>query len=349
MKRKLFSMLLCAVALLLLMGAGVEKNAAATLVIEEESASAQQGEQALETTVQTEPVSQDVKEPDDFVPQDVVEPIPVDEITRANVAPQTVAEPAPAVEPAPALDQTLLVDGQPVPADTGKTVERGTTYVALAAMSKVLDPGVSVTWDGGAGTAVVRGEHLTLIAKVGQLYLEANGRYLYVPEGIWMKNGSVVVPLKSLTKAFDAALTWNQATGVTTVSRGSGAIASGEAFYNKDDLFWLSRIVFAESGNQPLEGKISVANVVLNRVKSPIFPNTVQGVLAQKNQFTTYNGGRLGNRTPNDGSVIAAKLAMDGAVVEETADALYFDSAANSWASRNKTYVATIGGHKFYR
>lgn len=78
-------------------------------------------------------------------------------------------------------------------------------------------------------------------------------------------------------------------------------------------------MVYAESGNQSLDGKIAVANVVLNRVKSPIFPNTIEGVLAQKNQFPTYGSGSLAKRTPNEGSIIAAKLAMDGAVVEEAA------------------------------
>jgi len=46
--------------------------------------------------------------------------------------------------------------------------------------------------------------------------------------------------------------------------------------------------------------------------------------------------------------VIAAKLVMDGAVVEETRGALYFDSLVRSWAARHKTYIATLGGHKFY-
>ena len=46
--------------------------------------------------------------------------------------------------------------------------------------------------------------------------------------------------------------------------------------------------------------------------------------------------------------MIAAKLVLDGGVVEEVKNALYFDSAANSWASRNRTCVAVIGGHRFY-
>ena len=303
MKRKLFSTLLCAFALLLLMGAGVEQDsAAAAIVIEEESASADGSAQVLETGIQTGIEAQDTEE------------ISADEIYLEAIN-SDGTQTSVTAEPAVALDHTLLVNGQPVPADTGKTVEQGTTYVALA---------------------------------VHQQYLVANGRYLYVPEGVRMEAGRVVVPLKELVKAFDAKLSWDPADGTTSITTGSGGIASGDSFYNQDDLFWLSRVVYAESGNQSLDGKIAVANVVLNRVKSPIFPNTIEGVLAQKNQFPTYGSGSLAKRTPNEGSIIAAKLAMDGAVVEEAAGALYFDSASNSWASRNKTHITTIGGHKFY-
>ena len=336
MKRKLFSTLLCAFALLLLMGAGVEQDsAAAAIVIEEESASADGSAQVLETGIQTGIEAQDTEE------------ISADEIYLEAIN-SDGTQTSVTAEPAVALDHTLLVNGQPVPADTGKTVEQGTTYVALAAMAQTLDPSVTITWDGGSSTAAVQSAVLDLTAKVGQQYLVANGRYLYVPEGVRMEAGRVVVPLKELVKAFDAKLSWDPADGTTSITTGSGGIASGDSFYNQDDLFWLCRIIYAESGNQPLEGMMAVGNVVLNRVKSPIFPNTIEGVLAQKNQFPTYGSGSLAKRTPNEGSIIAAKLAMDGAVVEEAAGALYFDSASNSWASRNKTHITTIGGHKFY-
>ena len=322
MKRKLFSTLLCAFALLLLMGAGVEQDsAAAAIVIEEESASADGSAQVLETGIQTGIEAQDTEE------------ISADEIYLEAIN-SDGTQTSVTAEPAVALDHTLLVNGQPVPADTGKTVEQGTTYVALAAMAQTLDPSVTITWDGGSSTAAVQSAVLDLTAKVGQQYLVANGRYLYVPEGVRMEAGRVVVPLKELVKAFDAKLSWDPADGTTSITTGSGGIASGDSFYNQDDLFWLSRVVYAESGNQSLDGKIAVANVVLNRV--------------QMNQFPTYGSGSLAKRTPNEGSIIAAKLAMDGAVVEEAAGALYFDSASNSWASRNKTHITTIGGHKFY-
>lgn len=336
MKRKLFSTLLCAFALLLLMGAGVEQDsAAAAIVIEEESASADGSAQVLETGIQTGIEAQDTEE------------ISADEIYLEAIN-SDGTQTSVTAEPAVALDHTLLVNGQPVPADTGKTVEQGTTYVALAAMAQTLDPSVTITWDGGSSTAAVQSAVLDLTAKVGQQYLVANGRYLYVPEGVRMEAGRVVVPLKELVKAFDAKLSWDPADGTTSITTGSGGHRLRRLLLQPGrPVLAVPRGLRGER-EQSLDGKIAVANVVLNRVKSPIFPNTIEGVLAQKNQFPTYGSGSLAKRTPNEGSIIAAKLAMDGAVVEEAAGALYFDSASNSWASRNKTHITTIGGHKFY-
>ena len=215
MKRKLFSTLLCAFALLLLMGAGVEQDsAAAAIVIEEESASADGSAQVLETGIQTGIEAQDTEE------------ISADEIYLEAIN-SDGTQTSVTAEPAVALDHTLLVNGQPVPADTGKTVEQGTTYVALAAMAQTLDPSVTITWDGGSSTAAVQSAVLDLTAKVGQQYLVANGRYLYVPEGVRMEAGRVVVPLKELVKAFDAKLSWDPADWTTSITTGSGGIASG--------------------------------------------------------------------------------------------------------------------------
>ena len=108
----------------------------------------------------------------------------------------------------------------------------------------------------------------------------ANGRYLYLPESAQVVEGRLTVPLWAVAEAFDAKVGWDSATGTVTVTRGSGAIQSGESYYDQNDLFWLSRLIYAESGNQPLEGQMSVGNVVLNRVASPIYPNTIEGAVS---------------------------------------------------------------------
>ena len=335
MIRKLVSLPLCVLALLLLMGASAAPQQSDALLAEEESAAL--NESALETEAQVS-IEEEAEEENE-VPWGL-RPIEVEEEPQIQEEPEEEPQEAAAVEP------LLLVDGAAAPATVGRFVENGVTYVALAPMAQVLDSTVTINWDGT--TATVYSDKLNLTARVGELYLVANGRYLYIPEGVRMVNNMVTVPLTTLAEAFGATLTWNGTTGVTQITRGTGGIVPGDAFYNQNDLFWLSRVIYAESGNQSLEGQMAVGNVVMNRVAHPAYPNTVEGVLAQKNQFSTYKSGALANRTPTEKCVIAAKLVLDGGEVTETEGALYFDSARSSWASRNRQYAATLGGHTFY-
>lgn len=317
MKRKLFSAMLSAFALLLLMGAAkAPDEPAAALLAEEESAVSQ--ETGLETEAQ---LPEEVPEAEDL--------------------------PAPETEPEVTGEPMLLIDGNPAPLEIERSVQKQTTYVALEVLAKLLEPAAQISWDGSVLTVVT--DRLTMTAKVGQLYVVANGRYLYVPEAVQLTQaGRVAVPLRAAAKAFGAEVNYAADTGIVTVTSGSGTILSGDEFYNQDDLFWLSRVIYREAGSQSLEGQMAVGNVVLNRVADPAFPDTVEGVLAQKNQFTTYKSGVLRKTNPSASSIIAAKLVMDGGVVEETRGALFFDCSKNSWAARNKRLIATFGDHNFY-
>ena len=378
MKRKLFSAALSAFALLLLMGAASTSEPTAALLAEEESAVLT--DTALETEAQSlierfaramlassglESLAAS-KAPEGRVPAEPGAPAApeVSAEPGAPAAPEVSAEPetlaapeepagpeTPAApeepaEPEKPVYQDLLINGQPAPMELDKRNVKGSTYVSLSAFAKTLAPEAQINWNGQAMT-VTTGK-LSLTAQAGQLYLEANGRYLYIPETVQRAGDQVYVPLRTAAKAFDASVGYDSATNVATVVQGSGAIQSGGSFYNQDDLFWLSRVIYRESGNQSLEGQMAVGNVVLNRVADPAFPNTVEGVLAQKNQFSTYKSGALRKTTPSVASTIAAKLVLDGGEVEETKGATFFDSGSNSWAAKHKRLIATLGGHNFY-
>lgn len=192
-------------------------------------------------------------------------------------------------------------------------------------------------------------ETLTLSASEGAQYVVANGRYLYVKNGVLELDGKIAVPVRVLAEIFNLEVGYDGKTGNVTLTSQEGAgayLESGDAYYDSDTLYWLSRIIYAESGNQPLDGKIAVGNVVMNRMDSPLFPDTIYDVLFQRNQFSPAATGSI-YRTPNAASVAAAKLVMDGAV--SLKNVLFFNAAGlNSYASRNRPYVATIGAHAFY-
>jgi len=157
-------------------------------------------------------------------------------------------------------------------------------------MAQVLDPTAQIGWDGETMTVTTQG--LSLTAHVGAIFLSANGRYLYIPEGVqFTEDFDVSVPLRTVAKAFDAAVGYDGVNGTITITRGTGAILPGDSFYDQNDLFWLSRVIQRESGNQSLEGQMSVGSVVLNRVNSEHFPNTIRDVIYQPGQYgPVYNG-----------------------------------------------------------
>jgi len=132
---------------------------------------------------------------------------------------------------------------------------------------------------------------------------------------------------------------------------GTEPIATGDEYYARDDVYWLSRIIEAEAGSETLEGKIAVGNVVMNRVEDSEFPNTVKGVIFDKRysiQFTRAYAGAIYNE-PSEESIAAAKLVLEG--VNTAGDCLYFasaESASTCWAEKNREKYAVIDNQVFY-
>jgi len=235
----------------------------------------------------------------------------------------------------------------PVGAVLDKSVD--TTYVPIRAFSYVMRPGASVTWE--YGQAVVRCWDLVITAREGSCYIEANGRVLYTRAPIISLNGSIMVSVRALAKAFDATVDWDDATASVSIKTGGGAILPAERFYDADALRWLARIINAEAEAEPFLGKVAVGNVVLNRVKSPEFPNSIWGVIFDRKwgvQFEPTVNGRI-YMEPTAESVRAAMMCLEGTNV--AGSSLYFLNPAKSsnfWIMQNRAYVTAIGGHLFY-
>ena len=217
--------------------------------------------------------------------------------------------------------------------------ENGTVTVSSARVAQVVDA--------EGNTANVVEETLNMTVSTGTPYIVANGRYLYAKDSVILLNNAVAVPVRLLAQVYNLDVSYDGRVLLNHSQSSAGAyLTPGDSYYDETNLYWLSRIINAESGNQILEGKIGVGNVVMNRVRDPKFPNNIYDVLYQKNQFSPASSGSI-KKTPNEESVIAAKLVLDGAEVVPTA--LFFNQAGMScYASRNRTYVTTIGGHAFY-
>lgn len=114
----------------------------------------------------------------------------------------------------------------------------------------------------------------------------------------------------------------------------------------------LKRIVMAEAVGEPMEGQIAVANVVLNRVKSPWYPNTIEEVIFQHGQFNpTWDGSldRIDFIKPTVKLAVIKAIAGYEAVPGSTLFFLNKDIATDMTIPNTRTYVEKIGNHTFYR
>ncbi|MBQ9743562.1 MAG: cell wall hydrolase [Clostridia bacterium] len=242
---------------------------------------------------------------------------------------------------------SVYIDGEKYSGIT--QVNQNTTYVGIRAFSKEMYPNAKITYSSSTRTLTVKTDRLTMICKDGANYIEANGRYLYTETPIYMSGGRMYAPVILLARALGAKISWSDSLRGFTVSRGTGGIEGRS--YREDEVLWLSRIIYAESGGEPLKGKIAVGNVILNRVRSSAYPNTIYGVIFDKRygiQFSPVSNGTIYN-TPNAESIIAAKLCLDGYSISD--DIIYFvnpKKAPGSWVSKNRPYFGTIGNHAFY-
>ena len=129
-----------------------------------------------------------------------------------------------------------------------------------------------------------------------------------------------------------------QALGIT--------LNSDEVAQSGSDLYLLAKCVYSEARGEPYEGQVAVAAVVLNRVESPEFPNTIAEVIYQPWAFTAVHDGQI-NLEPNETAYSAAKDAMNG--WDPTYGCLYYynpATATSKWIF-SRTTVVTIGKHVF--
>ena len=127
------------------------------------------------------------------------------------------------------------------------------------------------------------------------------------------------------------------------LSSGSGAAT---ASYHDSELYTLARLVHAEARGEPYVGKVAVAAVVLNRVRSAAFPNTISGVIYQAGAFDCVEDGQI-NLAPDSDSIRAARDAMNG--WDPTGGCMYYynpATATSAWIWSREVRLS-IGAHRF--
>lgn len=114
------------------------------------------------------------------------------------------------------------------------------------------------------------------------------------------------------------------------------------------DVQLLARAINGEARGEPYEGQVAVGAVILNRVKSPKFPNTIAGVIYEPGAFTAVSDGQINVAISEDSTVVkAARDALNG--WDPSGGAIYYfnpATATNKWIW-SRSLIKTIGKHRF--
>ncbi len=210
--------------------------------------------------------------------------------------------------------------------------------------SETLQEGLCVT--AGIRTAEVSGEALT------RLQAERASRAEEEERGRMARQAQEAAAAKERAAAEDSGAAETAEEAAEKAAAETGRIYE----VSEEDYDALLRLVEAEASGEDIKGKLLVANVVLNRVKSGVFPDTIKEVIYQRQngraQFSPVATGKIDRVAVSEETVEAVERALCGE--DESAGALYFvapayaDAGNHQWFRDNLTLLFSYEGHEFY-
>ena len=219
---------------------------------------------------------------------------------------------------------------------------------ALAVLAVVLTAALAFLPDGGdeeMGAAVLKVGSSGQQVRTLQTKLNNWGYNAGTVDGIFGSNTLAAV------KRFQAnnGLTVDGIVGAKTAAALGMTLSgssSSNSSYSSSDLYLLAKCIYAEARGEPYIGQVAIGAVVLNRVESSSFPNTIAGVIYQPYAFTAVSDGQI-NLEPNDTAYKAARDALNG--WDPTNGCIYYynpSTATSAWIW-SRPIMLSIGRHNF--
>lgn len=215
---------------------------------------------------------------------------------------------------------------------------------------------LSMSWSEDNGTLTLSVPGAVLTGHKDDGYFEADGRYIYAPDG-WLVKGDVLyLPSDAVERLFGVKINVSEKRDRLELSTDKLAVISGganyyELNYDAELLYWLPQIINAEAKFEPLAGQIGVGNVVMNRLSSPDFPDTIFEVIYDTEHTVQFEPISTGGifQEPTEQATIAAYLCLEG--YSTVGGSLYFVNPefGSGWFDSSLELVDTIGHHNFYK
>ena len=251
------------------------------------------------------------------------------------------------------LPVDITLNGDYIKMDDAPFLYDGTTYAPIREISDMFGA-ENVSWEEESETAIIEFKEKTIEMPINEKFAYIDGEKVPLSAYIMLVNSRTYVPVRFLSEHLGADVSWDAPYYTVVIEKNDCNIPEEKILkrkYDNDHIYWLAKIISCESQGESLDGMIAVGNVVLNRVESPHFPNTIYGVIfddAGGVQFEPVINGTIHNE-PTQRSYLAAKMALEG--VNTAGDSLFFlnpDKAKNFWITQNREFYTAIGNHHFY-
>lgn len=276
---------------------------------------------------------------------------------------------------------SLKVNGKYLTPDAPPFITNSTTYVPIRFISEALNID-DIKWDSKSKSVTITDKNTTVVLFINKNYAYINNEYSKLTNNALISDSRTFVPIRFIAECFNTKVDWDENSQTVTISsiknttnnKPNNTISVNNNLSSKpnnppilkpnssqnstissndynDSVYWLSRIIEAEAGGEPFNGKVAVGEVILNRVESNEFPNTIWSVIFDDEfgiQFEPVANGTIYN-TPSEESIQAAKTALNGS--SYVGDCLYFLNptiAESTWITKNREYYTTISNHEFY-
>ncbi|TCK98823.1 copper amine oxidase-like protein [Natranaerovirga hydrolytica] len=245
---------------------------------------------------------------------------------------------------------SVYVNNQQVAFDRKPYIENDRVFVPIRFVMDSLGA-EDIQWLQETNTVRVTANNSTIEVTQGSNIAKVNGSNVTLDAPVQLYEDRVFVPIRFFTTTLGIDnIQWDSINYSVLINSHTENLQPSRTFTD-DELYWLAKIVHAEAQGEPYEGKLAVANVVINRKNSNQFPNTIYGVIFDFNggvQFSPVADGAINNE-PNEESIRAAQEALNGH--NNIGDSLFFLNPAKAtsfWIVYNRPYYKTIQGHSFY-
>ncbi|GAB6107868.1 cell wall hydrolase [Fusibacter bizertensis] len=244
-----------------------------------------------------------------------------------------------------ASDALVTINDQLIVEDGLVVVESGIPYGLVSDFAQRMN--IEVEWLQNAKLAVltIDGDYLSF--KMDSNLLIINNKSYEMEHNSFVEDGRIYIPFDVLAEKLGITYQWDSTLMHIAIQSNELKVLPSEVKklnYSEEDLLWLARIIEAESRWGSLDKKTAIANVVLNRVNSAQFPNSIYEVIFQKGQFPPAYKSGFGTKIPSELSVAAAKRALMG--VEIAKNCLYFNYIP--FATKADSFYKLIEGDYFY-